>query len=138
MVSLVYNKKKEENFGGKSYLISKKKRKNMYKHNQHSLENQLLVIKKETRNFVSLIGRVYQKKGSGWPPEDLSFYLVLLNLTQLVSVVDSPISIGYMQIYTKVIPGEEAYKLFKYVKGYDYTKYTDEDEEYVLIVPIPT
>ncbi|KAI3911462.1 hypothetical protein MKW98_010349 [Papaver atlanticum] len=97
----------------------------MYKHNQHSLENRLLVIKKETRNFVSLIGRVY-------------FYLVLLNLTQLVLVVDSPISIGYMQIYPKVIPDEEAYKLVKYVKGYDYTKYTDEDEEYVLIVPIPT
>ncbi|KAI3919677.1 hypothetical protein MKW92_033969, partial [Papaver armeniacum] len=25
----------------------------------------------QTRNFVSLIGKVYRKKGSGWSPEDL-------------------------------------------------------------------
>ncbi|KAI3898617.1 hypothetical protein MKW98_000730 [Papaver atlanticum] len=46
--------------------------------------------------------------------------------------------IEYMKIYWKAFPHEYAYKIFKYVKGYDYTKYTDEDEEDVLVVPIPT
>ncbi|KAI3893138.1 hypothetical protein MKW98_028640, partial [Papaver atlanticum] len=56
---------------GKIIPYFNEKTKNPYNRNQHSLENRLLVIKKETRNFVSLIGRVYRKKGSGWSPEDL-------------------------------------------------------------------
>ncbi|RZC58879.1 hypothetical protein C5167_006182 [Papaver somniferum] len=98
---------------GKIIPYFSEKKKNPNKRNQHSLENRLSVIKKETHNFVSLIGKVYRKKGSGWSPEDLSHQA----------------RIEYTRIYRKPFPHEEAYKLFKYVKGYDYTKYTDEDED---------
>ncbi|KAI3883057.1 hypothetical protein MKX03_034263 [Papaver bracteatum] len=46
--------------------------------------------------------------------------------------------IEYIKIFRKPFPHEEAYKLFKYVKGYDYTKYTDEDEEEVPNATITT
>ncbi|KAI3877707.1 hypothetical protein MKW98_020188 [Papaver atlanticum] len=107
---------------GKIIPYFNEKTKNPNKRNQHSLENRLLVVKKETRNFVSLIGEVYRKKGSGWSPEDLTHQA----------------RIEYTRIYRKAFPHEECYKLFKYVKGYDYTKYTDEDEEDVPVPPIPT
>ncbi|KAI3884928.1 hypothetical protein MKX03_037864 [Papaver bracteatum] len=107
---------------GKIIPYFNEKMKNPYKRNQHSLENRLLSIKKETRNFVSLIGKVFRKKGSGWSPEDLTHQA----------------RIEYIKIYRKPFPHEEAYKLFKYVKGYDYTKYTDEDEEEVPNATIPT
>ncbi|KAI3961826.1 hypothetical protein MKW98_022031 [Papaver atlanticum] len=114
------------NFGGDDAVgiipYFNEKTKNPNKRNQHSLENRLLVIKKETRNFVSLIGKVYQKKGSGWSPEDLTHQA----------------RIEYTRVYLKAFPHEECYKLFKYVKGYDCTKYTDEDEEDVPVLPIPT
>ncbi|KAI3913774.1 hypothetical protein MKW98_011835, partial [Papaver atlanticum] len=92
------------NFGGNGKLWGKiipyfnEKTKNPYNRNQRRLENRLLVIKKETCNFVSLIGKVYRKKGNGWSPEDLTHQA----------------RIEYTRIYRKAFPHEEVYKLFKY------------------------
>ncbi|KAI3994765.1 hypothetical protein MKX01_037316 [Papaver californicum] len=102
------------------YFVEKTK--DPYKRKQHSLENRLLIIKKETCNFVSIIGKINRKKESGWSPEDLAH---------------QP-RIEYMKIYWKTFPHEETYKLFKYVKGFDYKKFGFEDEEDVPVVPNPT
>ncbi|MCL7044639.1 hypothetical protein MKW94_017694 [Papaver nudicaule] len=102
------------------YFIEKTK--NPHKRNKHSLQNRLLIIRKETRNFVCLMGKFYRKKVSGWSPEDLAHQA----------------RIEYLRLYRKPFPHEETYKLFKYVKGFDYTKCTNEEEEEIPVAPIPT
>ncbi|KAI3988158.1 hypothetical protein MKX01_011947 [Papaver californicum] len=96
------------------YFVEKTK--DPYKHKQYSLENRLLVIKKETRNFVFVMGKINRKKESGC----------------------AQTRIEYMKIYRKAFPHEETYKLFKYVNGFDYKKFGYEDEEDVPAVPNPT
>ncbi|KAI3989606.1 hypothetical protein MKX01_036215 [Papaver californicum] len=122
MVLLEYTKKRETLGKDHTIYILLKKTKDPYKRKQHSLENRVLVIKKETHNFVSIMGKINRKKESGWSPEDLAHQT----------------RIEYMKIYRKAFPHEETYKLFKYVKGFDYKKFGYEDEEDVPVIPNPT
>ncbi|KAI3874754.1 hypothetical protein MKW98_019327 [Papaver atlanticum] len=111
--SVVGVQQKKGKLWGEIIPYFNEKTKNPYNRNQHSLENQLLVIKKE-------------------------MFLSLARFTKRKVAVDSNARIEYTRIYRKEFPHEEIYKLFKYVKGYDYTKYTDEDEEDIPIAPLPT
>ncbi|MCL7030964.1 hypothetical protein MKW94_026525 [Papaver nudicaule] len=90
------------------------KTKNPFNRKQHSLQNRLLTIRKETRNFVCLMGKFYRKLAA------------------------HQARIEYLRLYRKSFPHEETYKLFKYVKGFDYTNCTNEDEEEIPVAPIPT
>ncbi|MCL7036229.1 hypothetical protein MKW94_010066 [Papaver nudicaule] len=90
------------------------KTKNPHKRKQHSLQNRLLTIRKEPVTSFVLWESFTQKK-----------------------LAAHQARIEYLRLYRKPFSHEETYKLFKYVKGFDYTKCTNEDEEEIPVAPIP-